>query len=171
MRWLWLIAVGFCFATSVIARETVFVGRVVGVHDGDTITVLTDEKESVKVRLDGIDAPESKQPFGIRAKEALSGLVFGKTVVVRARTTDRYGRTVGRIVVNGIDINVELVRLGMSWWYRAYAARDKTLEAAEAEARSARRGLWSEREPVPPWEWRKNRGSARSSGSGSAGRN
>lgn len=161
MRWLWLIALGL-FATSAVARETVLVGRVVGVHDGDTITVLTDGNKSVKVRLDGIDAPESKQAFGARAKETLSDLVYGKTVAVRVRTTDRYGRAVGRIIVNGTDVNLAMVRLGMAWWYRAYAKRDKELEAAESEARAAGRGLWTDKDAVPPWDWRKNRGSSRS---------
>lgn len=156
MRWLWLIAVGFLFtAPAVAGRETVILGRVVGVHDGDTITVLTDGNKSVKVRLDGIDAPESKQAFGARAKDALSSLVFGKTVAVRVRTTDRYGRNVGRVRVGEVDVNVELVRLGFAWWYRAYARRDTVLEAAESEARRAGRGLWSEKNPTPPWEWRR----------------
>lgn len=161
MRWLWLIALGL-FATSAVARETVLVGRVVGVHDGDTITVLTDGNKSVKVRLDGIDAPESKQAFGARAKETLSDLVFGKTVAVRVRTTDRYGRTIGRVQVGGLDVNVEMVRMGFAWWYRAYAKRDTVLEAAESEARRAGRGLWTDKDAVPPWDWRKNRGSSRS---------
>lgn len=155
MRCLWLLVVGFCFATSVNARETVLVGRVVGVHDGDTITVLIDEKKSLKIRFDGIDAPESKQAFGARAKDALSNLVFGKTVTVQVRTTDRYGRTVGRIIVDGTDVNLSMVRAGLAWWYRAYAKNDRALEAAESEARAAKRGLWSEKDPVAPWDWRR----------------
>ncbi len=161
MRWLWLFVVGFCFATPVNARETLLVGRVVGVHDGDTITVLTDGKKSSKIRLNGIDAPETKQPFGARAKEELSGLVFGKTVEVTVQATDRYGRTVGRVRIGDVDVNLAMVRAGMAWWYRAYARGDKALEAAEAEARASRRGLWSEKDPTPPWEWRKKRVSLR----------
>lgn len=156
MRWLWLIALGL-FAASAVAREAVFVGRVVGVHDGDTITVLTDGKKSVKVRLDGIDAPEAKQAYGARAKQALSDLVFGKTVQIDVRTRDRYGRTVGRVRIGDVDVNVEMVRMGYAWWYRVYAKKDRALEAAEAEARAARRGLWGEKDPTPPWEWRRKR--------------
>lgn len=92
MRWILLIAAGICLAASAVARETIVIGRVVGVHDGDTITVLVDGKESLKIRLNGIDAPETKQPFGARAKEELSGLVFGKTVEVTVQATDRYER-------------------------------------------------------------------------------
>ena len=97
------------------------------VSDGDTITVLTHAKESVKVRHHGIDAPESKQAFGQRAKQELSGLVFGKEVIVEVKDKDRYGRTVGRVTIGALAVNVEMVRRGFAWWYRQYAKKDVEL--------------------------------------------
>ena len=126
-------------------------GPVVRVHDGDTITVLVQNRE-VRIRLVGIDAPEFGQPFGEKSKLALSSLVFGKTVHVAGEGTDQYGRTLGRVFIGSDDINVAMVRAGMAWQYRY--SRDKSIEAAQAEARTARRGLWADRNPVDPWEWR-----------------
>jgi micrococcal nuclease len=141
-----------------IAAQT-FTGRVVGVADGDTVTVLVEHaggrKEQVKVRLHGIDAPEAKQAFGSRSKESLSDLVAGKTVTVQQTDKDRYGRVVAVLLVAGKNVNIEQVRLGMAWWYRQYAKTDKQLEQAEAEARRAKRGLWVDPSPVPPWEFRR----------------
>jgi endonuclease YncB( thermonuclease family) len=132
-----------------------FSGKVVGISDGDTITVLRD-RSPVKVRLYGIDCPELGQEFGSRAKSVTSELTFGQVVGVRKRDTDRYGRTVADIVLpDGRILNHELVRQGFAWWYRRYAPNDVTLARLEAEARAARRGLWSEPHPVPPWVWRR----------------
>ena len=103
----------FVLAIS-LAQAGPITGKVVGVSDGDTITVLTPAKESVKVRLYGIDAPESKQAFGARAKQELSGLVFGKAVRVEVVDKDRYGRTVGRVFVGDVDVNLEMVRRGFA---------------------------------------------------------
>lgn len=131
-------------------------GRVVGIHDGDTVTVLTADKRSVRTRLVEIDAPESGQPYGMRAKQALSGLVFDKQVIVEVSGIDRYGRTLGRLFHDGMDVNAEMVRLGYAWVYRRYAT-DETLFDLEEAARTAKRGLWSLplRDQVPPWEWRR----------------
>lgn len=139
-------------AQSVLAD---FSGKVVGVSDGDTITVLKD-REQVKVRLVEIDAPEKGQAFGNRSKQALSELVRGKQVEIRERGTDRYGRTLGRIYQSGLDVNAEMVRRGMAWVYVKYV-KDKRLNQLEAEARKQRRGLWADEDPVPPWEWRRAR--------------
>lgn len=136
-------------------------GKVVGVADGDTITVLTASKDSLKVRLYGIDAPESKQAFGNRAKQELSGMVFGRVVIVDVKQRDRYGRTVGLVTTNGVPVNQEMVRRGLAWWYRDYAKKDVQLAKAEAEAKSANRGLWSEKAPVPPWEFRHHESASR----------
>lgn len=130
-----------------------FTGKVVGVTDGDTITVLKD-REQVKVRLVEIDAPEKGQAFGNRAKQALSELVHGRLVEIREHGIDRYGRTLGRVYQFGLDVNAEMVRSGMAWIYFKYA-KDKGLYQLEAEAREQRRGLWADKEPVPPWEWRR----------------
>lgn len=134
--------------------------RVVGVHDGDTITVLTPTKRQAKVRLHGIDAPELAQPFGSRARQFTAALVFGKSVSVIISTTDRYGRAVGDVTVGGRSVNQEIVGAGLAWWYREYAPHDATLAARERQARAARRGLWADARPVPPWEWRHGHGAA-----------
>lgn len=138
---------------SVQAQE--HTGRVVGVSDGDTITVLDAEKRQIKVRLAEIDTPESGQPYGSRAKQELSELIFNKMVTVKVQDTDRYGRTVGRVYVDGLDVNAEMVRRGAAWVYRQYA-KDQSLYALEHQARQDRRGLWGlpEAEQIPPWEWR-----------------
>ncbi len=131
-----------------------FSAKVVGVADGDTITVLRDRTQ-VRVRIDGIDCPESGQAFGGRAKQFTSELTFGKVVRVRPHNKDRYGRTVADVVLpDGRVLNRELVRAGFAWWFHKYAPRDTRLARLEAEAKWARRGLWSDAGPVPPWEWR-----------------
>lgn len=131
-----------------------FRGKVVGVSDGDTITVLV-ERRPMKVRLAEIDTPEKGQPYGARAKQALSELVFGKLVTGVEQTIDRYGRTVGRVYIGGLDVNAELVRGGHAWVYRQYA-KDQNLYRLEAAAKTAGQGLWGlpEAQRVPPWEWR-----------------
>jgi endonuclease YncB( thermonuclease family) len=107
------------------------------------------------VRVAEIDAPESHQPYGSRAKQALSGVVFGKEVQVVVVDTDRYGRTVGRVYVGTLDVSAEMVRQGAAWVFRRYN-RDPALPPLEQTAREARRGLWAlpEAERMPPWEWR-----------------
>lgn len=128
-------------------------GRVVGVHDGDTVTLLTTEKRQFKIRLAQIDAPESRQAFGQRSKQSLSDLVFNKTIRVEKETTDKYGRLVGTLYVDGLDVNREQVHRGMAWAYRQYL-HDPSLIEVEAEARKARTGLWADANPMPPWEYR-----------------
>jgi endonuclease YncB( thermonuclease family) len=130
------------------------VGRVVSVADGDTITVLDENKTQIKVRLDAIDAPELSQPFGQASKRALSGMVFGRDVVVYRKKLDRWGRTIGHVIVDGVDTNLAMLEAGMAWHYKQYD-KNKRLAEAETEARAARRGLWADRGPVPPWDWRK----------------
>ena len=151
----WRICATFLLVVTTAASAASFSGKVVGVHDGDTITVLTVAKQTVKIRLFGIDAPESKQPFGNRAKQELSAIVFGRHVRVEVETKDRYGRTVGRVSAADVPVNMEMVRRGFAWWYRSYAKKDAGLATAEAEAKNARRGLWADKSPVPPWEFRK----------------
>lgn len=131
-------------------------GKVVGISDGDTLTLLTESKQQVKIRLAEIDTPESGQPYGSRARQALSDLAFGKQARVAVTDQDRYGRTVGRVYVGEMDVNAELVRQGAAWVYRQYA-HDKALFTLEEEARRTQRGLWAlpEAQRVPPWEWRR----------------
>jgi endonuclease YncB( thermonuclease family) len=132
-----------------------FRGRVAGVRDGDTITVLYAGRPTV-VRLHGIDAPETGQAFGTRAKQFAGSLAFGKTVIVYVKGQDRYGRTVGDVTLpDGRHLNQDLVRAGYAWWFRRYST-DLRLATLEAEARAGRRGLWADPDPVPPWEWRRS---------------
>lgn len=127
--------------------------QVVGVADGDTLTVLKNRKP-LKVRLADIDAPEKRQPYGSRAKQTLSDLCFGKEATLQIRNKDRYGRVVARVKCGGIDANRALVERGMAWHYQRYS-KDFTLAFIEAQARQARRGLWADRAPVPPWTFRR----------------
>lgn len=130
--------------------------RVVGVHDGDTLTGLSAANEQVKVRLDAIDAPELGQPFGQKAKQALSDKVFGRQVVVQRKTVDRYGRTIGHVLLEGRDVNLELLEEGMAWHYKHFD-HNARLAAAETAARAAGKGLWAEPTPIAPWDWRQLR--------------
>ena len=130
-------------------------GKVVGVSDGDSLTLLTPARTEVKVRLDGIDAPETDQPWGARSKVALSEQVFGRTVAVRSTGRDRYGRTLGVVSARGAEVNATLVRGGAAWAYRQYLKDDRLIRL-EGEARAARRGLWAlpPAQTTPPWDWR-----------------
>jgi endonuclease YncB( thermonuclease family) len=150
----------FVVFTSSALAETIL-GRVVGVTDGDTIKLLTPEKQQIKVRLYGIDAPESKQAFGARSKQSLSDIAFGKEVKLVTVNTDRYGRTVAWLYVGDINANEAQVRAGMAWWYQAYAKHETRLRTLQEEAQRAKRGLWADKDPVPPWTWRQERRSAK----------
>ena len=127
-------------------------GRVVGVHDGDSLTVLDAEKVQHKIRLSGIDAPEEKQAFGERAKQALSRLAFGEKVRVEVHGKDKYGRTLGDVYAGGKRVNLAMVEAGMAWAYKG--TKDAALLAAEGDARREKRGLWRDKDPIPPWEFR-----------------
>ena len=132
------------------------------IHDGDTITVLDASRAQHRIRLAGIDAPGSNQAFGSRLKQNLSKWVYNRQVLVEGDKRDRYGRTVGVVLVDGHDVNLEQVRAGMAWWYRHYANEQtpddqKLYELAETEARQAKRGLWADNKPVPPWDWRRSK--------------
>lgn len=141
---------------SVLAAEPeTFTAKVVGVSDGDTLTVLDAAKVQTKIRLNGIDAPESKQDFGARAKEALSSKVFGHEVRLVKRDVDRYGRTVADVYVGERLVNRELVAEGWAWHYVKYAPQDRALADAEASARTKRIGLWTGESPIAPWDFRK----------------
>jgi endonuclease YncB( thermonuclease family) len=130
-------------------------GKVISIADGDTLTLLIANTQ-YRIRLAEIDTPERKQPYGTKARQALSTLVFSKEIEVDVQTTDRYGRSVARVYVGDVDVCAELVRQGMAWVYRKYA-KDESLFDIEQEARDAFRGLWSlsESQRVPPWEWRR----------------
>lgn len=144
------------------AGADVLEGRVVGVTDGDTVTVLDAAKTENKIRVAGIDAPEKAMPWGQKSKQALSDRVYGRDVRVDWSKRDRYGRIVGKVIVDGKDAGLALVGEGLAWHYKKYENEQPLadrLEYArlENEARSMRRGLWSDPAPVPPWEWRKQK--------------
>ena len=148
----WFTACLILLASPIFAGE--LSGKVIGISDGDTFTLLTPDKQQFKIRLAEIDAPESGQPYGNKSKQALSDLIFGKDVRVVVQTTDRYGRTVGRPYVGSLDVSAEMVRMGAAWAYREYL-RDQLLLTLEADAKSNQRGIWSLSEAsIPPWEWR-----------------
>jgi len=136
-------------------------GRVVGISDGDTLTLLDASEQSIKVRLLGIDAPEKAQPFGKVAKQVLSDKIFHQTVRVQVKSRDRYGRTLGKVLRDGVDINLAMLQEGLVWHYKHYADDQFPGDAqryaqAEAEARKAKLGLWGYDRPVEPWSWRQD---------------
>ncbi len=146
-------------SVSVVAVAETILGRVVGVTDGDTLTVLDAGSQQHKIRLAGIDAPEKSQPFGSSSKQNLSDLAYGKSIAVEWSKQDRYGRTVGKVLVSGQDVNLMQVRAGMAWWYRDYAkeqslADRRLYEQAEQQARAQHVGLWRDAKPLPPWDFR-----------------
>jgi len=143
-------------------------GKVVGVSDGDTLTVLDAERHLHKVRLAGIDAPEKGQAFGQQAKKFLSSIVFGNVVDVQYKKTDRYGRLVGKVRIGERDMGLELVQAGLAWHYKAYVKEQSMADRnayadAEIAAREQHVGLWFDKQPVAPWAWRQQRKSCRSS--------
>ena len=121
-------------------------------HDGDTLTVVDGDRER-RVRLADIDAPERGQAYASASRGALAGHVEGRTVLIVERGHDAYGRVLGRVYADALDVNAEQVRSGHAWVFRRYTD-DARLIALEAEAKAARRGLWRDARPVPPWEWR-----------------
>lgn len=128
-------------------------GKVVRVRDGDSLVVLVG-RAPIEVRLDGVDAPELAQAFGKRAKRCVSELAAGRQVHLEPRGKDAYDRTLAEVFLpGGGSLNRELVAAGCAWWFRRHSA-DRDLEAAERQARAARRGLWAGADPVPPWEFR-----------------
>lgn len=146
-----------CWLTA--ASAEVILGRVTAITDGDTITLQVDSGQPRVVRITGIDAPERNQPFGQQASAHLRSLVLNKPATVDTHKTDRFGRLVGKLTVDGADVGLAQIRAGLAWHYKAYASEQSeqdqaAYEAAELEARRAGRGLWSERAPMPPWEWR-----------------
>jgi micrococcal nuclease len=129
--------------------------RVVGVHDGDTVTCLDESNQQQKVRLAEIDAPEIGQDYGKVSREVLAEMVFGKTVEVTEDGKDRYGRWIGHLSSNGVDVNRQMVATGNAWHYVDYS-RDTSLAALQSQAQSQRLGLWAQPSPVAPWDFRKS---------------
>lgn len=155
-----VIAVVLATAAVAPAYAEQWRGRVVGIADGDTLTLLDAARRQHRIRLDGIDAPERTQPFGQRARQSLAALAHGRDAVADCPKTDRYGRAVCRVTVDGTDVGLEQVRRGLAWHYVRYAPEQSPqarAEYAHAEqyARAGRAGLWSGRDPTPPWDFRR----------------
>lgn len=143
----------FAFALSVALPS--FAHKVIGISDGDTLTLLVDEKP-LKVRLANIDAPERKQAFGNRSRQSLAALCLGVDALYETQDTDRYGRTVAVVRCGGIDVNRAQVAEGMAWVYPKYN-KDPSLPALQETAKEQRRGIWIDHDPMPPWEFRKQK--------------
>jgi endonuclease YncB( thermonuclease family) len=141
------------FGTLVFGE--ILVGKVIKVYDGDTITILVDGKKE-KIRFYGIDAPEKKQSYGIESRDFVRSKIMGREVKVKVVNTDRYGRKIGKIYYkNGRYLNFESVKGGHSWWYEYYSRNEHDLKSAQEQAKRSRKGLWREKNPVNPYEWRK----------------
>jgi len=152
--------IAFCLLCASLAQAQTISGRVVAVADGDTLTVLDSSNRQHKIRLSGIDAPETDQAFGNRAKQSLSDLAFGKNVTVESSKLDRYGRRIGKVLYDGSDLNRFQLQRGFAWFYAAYQS-DQSLSdrqlyaAAQQQAQAGQRGLWADPSPIPPWDFRK----------------
>lgn len=142
-----------CLVLPLPVHARTLYGTVVGISDGDTLTLLSNQRQ-YKVRLAQIDAPEREQPYGQRAKRSLSELAYRREARAAVEAEDKYGRTVATVWIDGRNINEEQVRRGMAWVYTQYAHNPELL-ALQQQAREAQRGLWSASNPVPPWEWRR----------------
>lgn len=152
----------FLVLLPTLASAQALTGKVVGIADGDTLTLLDSANIQHRIRLAGIDSPEKGQPFGDHCKKSLSDLVFGRTVEVESSKLDRYGRVIGKVLIDGLDANLEQINRGCGWHYKKYQ-NEQPLEdrlsytRAEASVREAGVGLWRDKDPVPPWEWRRAR--------------
>ncbi len=131
--------------------------KVVAVYDGDTVTCIDENNQQQKIRLAEIDAPEAKQDFGQVSRQALAGMVFGKTITVVDDGKDRYGRWIGHLYADGVDVNRQMVASGMAWHYAAYS-KDQSLAALQTQAQAQKLGIWSQPNPTPPSEFRKSGG-------------
>ena len=154
-----------CFATLLLflvsnLYASTLHGKVLSVADGDTITVLDANNTQHKIRLQGIDAPEKAQAFGQKSKESLHRLVHSKQVTIEFQKKDKYGRTVGKVVLNGRDVCLDQIKLGMAWHYKQYESEQtkedsETYAQAELATRALALGLWTDKHAIPPWEYRK----------------
>lgn len=149
----------FALGTSFQAHADELIGRVVAIADGDTLTILDTTNTQHKIRLAGVDSPEKAQPFGQVCKQSLSDLAYSHTVRIDWNKYDRYGRVIGKVLVNGQDVNLEQVHRGCAWHYKKYqneqSPEDRVSYArAEDDARARRVGLWKDIEAMAPWDWR-----------------
>ena len=140
------------FIINIYANE--IKGKVIHISDGDTIHILTAQKEKYKIRLNDIDAPENKQAFGNKSKENLKKYIYNKNVSVYYKTKDKYGRILGTVYLNNQDINLQQIKDGFAWVYKKYS-KNIIYYKAEKEAQNKRKGLWQDKNPIEPWIYRK----------------
>ncbi len=132
-------------------------GKVVGITDGDTFKLLTQDSTLIKVRLANIDCPEKKQPYSASAKQFVSDAIFNKTVTIQVLNKDRYRRSIANVSYNdSLNLSYQLVKNGLAWHYVKYS-KDSLLQGFENSARDRKIGLWKEKNPIPPWQWRANK--------------
>ena len=148
------------FSVCTASASKIIQGKVVSVADGDTITVLDAEKTQHKIRLQGIDAPEKAQAFGAKSKQALYEMVHGKTVQVSFEKSDKYGRILGKVLLDGQDICHQQIKAGLAWHYKKYQNQQPLVDrdaysASETAAKNEKLGLWSDPRPLAPWDFRK----------------
>jgi len=154
-----ILAIVAALLASPAAYADTLTGKVVGITDGDTLALLDATNTQHKIRLAGIDSPEKNQPFGQVCKQNLSDLAYNRTVQIDWNKKDRYGRVIGKVLVDSQDVNLEQIRRGCAWHYKKYqneqSPEDRVSYArAEDGARASRVGLWGESGAVAPWEWR-----------------
>ncbi len=141
------------------ANSLELVGKVIKVSDGDTVTILTEDKVSHKIRLNDIDAPEKKQPFGNKSRDNLASYIAGEIITVKYKSKDKYGRILGTIYFENLDINLQQIKNGYAWVYKQYS-ENQTYYQEEQKAKDLKKGLWIAKEPLAPWEYRKKRKSS-----------
>jgi endonuclease YncB( thermonuclease family) len=157
------IALALLLVVVPAATAQTLTGSVTEVTDGDTFDMETSDGDRVTVRLHGIDAPEIGQPYGAEATATARRYLSGETVRVEVMDTGSHGRMIGVVEVGGAELNEMLVRDGLAWWYRRYAPSDSELQRLQRQARDADRGLWTQSNPVPPWDWRDGERNSQSS--------
>lgn len=157
-----IVLLSLVIASGLALAGDPYTATVAAVHDGDTVTVVRSTGEPVKIRLNGIDAPELKQPGGTHSRDVLSTQILGKSATIYPVKIDIYRRTVAKIVVDGRDVCLSQILSGNAWYFFRYrynvARADRPLyAAAEATARAAQTGLWSNDKPEQPWTFRKRK--------------
>lgn len=150
----------FVFLFSIVLLQAQTKAKVIGVKDGDTVEVLLEGNVPVVLRLADVDCPEKKQAYGQKAKEFTSQQIFGKTITYYPTSTDRYGRTIAKIYYNKKYLSEEIIKAGYGWWYEKYS-KAVYLKEVQNEAKKQKRGLWKDKNPTAPWEFRKRKSTSK----------
>ncbi|MGD9332580.1 MAG: thermonuclease family protein [Desulfobacterales bacterium] len=154
---LFIVLISLVAAAPALAGDLI-AARVIGVTDGDSVIVLEDGNNRVKIRLHGVDCPEIGQASGAEAKNFTSGLSFGKAIEYRLVGIDKFGSTVATVYLDdGRELNLEIIKAGLGWYEKRYLKRPDYADA-EAQARKDKIGLWADPDPLSPWEWRRKKG-------------